>query len=210
MLENVEVLFHSAIKFYFNNKIVYVDPYGLQEFTKDADIIFITHDHYDHFSIDDIQKIKKEDTVFILPESMNEKAIESGIETDKIIKVVPNKEYEYQKLKFETIPSYNINKKFHPKENNWIGYIIEVNNIRYYIAGDTDFTPESKNVKCDIALVPIGGTYTMNYEEAAKLVNQISPKIVIPIHYGKVVGTKQDAEKFKGILNRDIECVIMI
>lgn len=210
MLDNVEVLFHSSIKFNFNNKIIYIDPYGLQKSTKDADIIFITHDHYDHFSINDIEKIKKEDTVFILPKSMNKKAIKSGIETDKIVEVEPNKEYKYQELKFETIPSYNINKKFHPKDNNWIGYIIEFNNIRYYIAGDTDITPESKNVKCDIAFVPIGGTYTMNFEEAANLVNEIKPKIVVPIHYGEVVGTKQDAEKFKSVLNKKIECVIMI
>lgn len=210
MLDNIEVLFHSSIKFNFSNKKIYIDPYGLQESTKDADIIFITHDHYDHFSINDIEKIKKKDTVFILPKSMNEKAIKSGIETDKIIEVEPNKEYKYQELKFKTIPSYNINKKFHTKDNNWVGYIIEVNNIRYYIAGDTDITPESKNVICDIAFVPIGGTYTMNFKEAANLVNEIKPKIVVPIHYGEVVGTKQDAEKFKSILDKKIECVIMI
>lgn len=120
MIENIEVLCHSAVKFIFGNKNVYVDPYALEINTNDADIIFITHDHYDHFSIQDIEKIKKENTIFILPESMIKKAIESGIEKDKIIKVLPNSNYEIENLKFETIPSYNINKDFHPRENNWV------------------------------------------------------------------------------------------
>lgn len=113
-------------------------------------------------------------------------------------------------VKIKTIPAYNINKQFHPKENEWVGYVIEVEGTRYYIAGDTDITPENKQVKCDVALIPVGGTYTMNYQEGAELVNTIMPKIAIPTHYGSVVGEKEDGEKFKQLLNQEIKCEILI
>ena len=157
-----------------------------------------------------VKKVEKSNTIFIIPESMLENAIKSGIKENRIIKIKPNQNYKYENLKIETIPAYNVNKKFHPKENNWVGYLIEYNNVVYYIAGDTDITNENKKVKCDIAFVPIGGTYTMNYKEAAKLINEIKPKFVVPIHYGKIVGTKQDALNFEKLLNEDIKCKIMI
>lgn len=210
MLENINVLCHSAIRLEIDNKIIYIDPYSLTSNANDADFIFITHDHYDHFSIEDIKKAEKSNTIFIIPESMLENAIKSGIKENRIIKIKPNQNYKYENLKIETIPAYNVNKKFHPKENNWVGYLIEYNNVVYYIAGDTDITNENKKVKCDIAFVPIGGTYTMNYKEAAKLINEIKPKFVVPIHYGKIVGTKQDALNFEKLLNEDIKCKIMI
>lgn len=210
MLENINVLCHSAIRLEIDNKIIYIDPYSLTSNANDADLIFITHDHYDHFSIEDIKKVEKSNTIFIIPESMLENAIKSGIKENRIIKIKPNQNYKYENLKIETIPAYNVNKKFHPKENNWVGYLIEYNNVVYYIAGDTDITNENKKVKCDIAFVPIGGTYTMNYKEAAKLINEIKPKFVLPIHYGKIVGTKQDALNFEKLLNEDIKCKIMI
>ncbi|CDA15824.1 MAG: MBL fold metallo-hydrolase [Clostridia bacterium] len=210
MLENINVLCHSAIRLEIDNKIIYIDPYSLTSNANDADLIFITHDHYDHFSIEDIKKVEKSNTIFIIPESMLENAIKSGIKENRIIKIKPNQNYKYENLKIETIPAYNVNKKFHPKENNWVGYLIEYNNVVYYIAGDTDITNENKKVKCDIAFVPIGGTYTMNYKEAAKLINEIKPKFVVPIHYGKIVGTKQDALNFEKLLNEDIKCKIMI
>ena len=206
MLENINVLCHSAIRLEIDNKIIYIDPYSLTSNANDADLIFITHDHYDHFSIEDIKKVEKSNTIFIIPESMLENAIKSGIKENRIIKIKPNQNYKYENLKIETIPAYNVNKKFHPKENNWVGYLIEYNNVVYYIAGDTDITNENKKVKCDIAFVPIGGTYTMNYKEAAKLINEIKPKFVVPIHYGKIVGTKQDALNFEKLLNEDIKC----
>ena len=127
-----------------------------------------------------------------------------------IVSVEPGKNYELFDIKFKTIPAYNINKKFHPKENNWVGYVINMNSICYYIAGDTDITEENKEVKCDIAFVPVGGTYTMNYKEAATLINIIKPKIAVPVHYGKIVGTKEDAEKFRDLLDNKIECKFLI
>ena len=105
-----------------------------------------------------------------------------------------------QEIKFGTVPAYNTNKTFHPKENDWIGYIITLDGIRYYIAGDTDITEENRKVKCDVAFVPVGGTYTMDFKEAAQLINEIQPKIAVPIHYGSVVGKVQDAVDFVGLL----------
>ena len=129
MLENINVLCHSAIRLEIDNKIIYIDPYSLTSKANDADLIFITHDHYDHFSIEDIKKVEKSNTIFIIPESMLENAIKSGIKENRIIKIKPNQNYKYENLKIETIPAYNVNKKFHPKENNWVGYLIEYNNV---------------------------------------------------------------------------------
>lgn len=209
MLDNIEVLCHSSIRI-SKNKVIYIDPFKIDKNYNDADIIFITHDHYDHYSEEDIDKVINKNTTIVIPEEMITKLLRKGIDKNSIYAVKPNEEYMVQGIKFETIPSYNVNKKFHPKENNWIGYILEINGTHYYIAGDTDITEENKKVKCDVAFVPVGGTYTMNYEEAANLVNIIKPKIAVPIHYGKIVGTKEDATNFKELLNKDIVCQIMI
>ena len=115
-----------------------------------------------------------------------------------------------QGIKFETIPAYNTNKTFHPKENDWVGYIIDIKGVKYYISGDTDITEESKKVKCNVAFVPVGGTYTMDAKEAAQLINIIKPEIAIPIHYGSVVGTNEDAEEFIKNLNPLIKGVILM
>ena len=209
MLEDIAVLCHSSIKI-SKEKVIYMDPFKINENYNDADIIFITHDHYDHFSEEDIDKVKKEDTVIIVPEELLTKALRKGFRKDYIITVEPNKKYMVKEMKFETIPAYNTNKKFHPKENRWVGYIIEIKGTKYYIAGDTDITEENKKVKCDVAFVPVGGTYTMDFKEAANLVNEIQPKIAVPIHYGSVVGTKQDAIDFSKLLNPKIECKILM
>ncbi len=208
MLENIEVLCHSSIKIN-KEKIIYFDPFKITKNYKDADIIFITHDHFDHYSEEDIEKVKKEDTIIVVPESLYEKVLQDGFKKEYIITVIPNKNYQLKGINFETIPAYNLNKKFHPKENNWVGYILEINDIRYYIAGDTDITEDNKKVKCDVAFVPIGGTYTMDFKEAAELVNKINPKIAIPIHYGEIVGTKEDAQSFLKLLNSQIEGKIL-
>ena len=209
MLENITVLCHSSIKFN-KEKVIYIDPFRIEKNYTDADIIFITHSHYDHYSKEDIDKIRKENTVIIAPEDLKIKLLEDGFVKDNIIIVKPNQQYVVQGIRFETVPAYNINKKFHPKENNWVGYIIELEGVRYYIAGDTDITEENKNVKCDVAFVPIGGTYTMDYKEAAELVNKLKPKVTIPIHYAEIVGTKQDAIEFSKLIDPEIECKILI
>lgn len=209
MLENIKVLCHSSIKFE-KGEVIYFDPYKVNKNYNDADIVFITHSHYDHFSEEDILKVKKEDTKIVVPEDLHDRSLELGFNKENILVVKPNEEYEVNGIGFKTIPAYNVNKNFHPKENNWVGYILNLDNVIYYIAGDTDITEENKKVKCDVAFVPIGGTFTMTAKEAASLVNKISPKIAIPVHYGLIVGTKEDEEVFKDSLNDNIECQILI
>ena len=209
MLEYIEVLCHSSIKIN-KEKVIYIDPFKIDKNYNDADMIFVTHDHYDHYSEEDIDKIKKEDTIIIAPEELLTKLLRKGFRKDSIITVEPNKKYMIQGMKFETIPAYNTNKQFHPKENGWVGYIIEIKGVRYYIAGDTDITEENRRVKCDVAFVPVGGTYTMDFKEAATLVIEIKPKMAIPIHYGDIVGTKQDAIDFSKLLHPEIKCEILI
>lgn len=209
MLENVEVLCHSSIKIN-KEKVIYIDPFKIEKNYNDADIVFITHDHYDHYSEEDIDKVINENTIIIIPEELLTKLLRKGINKNAIITVEPNEKYMVQGIKFETIPAYNTNKTFHPKENGWDGYIIEIKGVRYYIAGDTDITEENRRVKCDVAFVPVGGTYTTDFKEAAQLINEIQPKIAVPIHYGSVVGTKQDATDFIKLLNPSIKGIILM
>mgnify|MGYP000086018101 FL=1 len=209
MLNNIEVLYHSSIRIK-KEKTIYIDPFKIDRNYNDADIIFITHDHYDHYSEEDIDKVINENAVIVIPEELLTKVLKKGINKNAIITVEPNQKYMVQGIKFETVPAYNTNKIFHPKENGWVGYVIEINGIKYYIAGDTDITEENKKVKCDVAFVPVGGTYTMDFKEAAQLVNQIQPKVAVPIHYGSVVGTKQDAEEFIKLLHTNVKGVILM
>ena len=209
MLENIEVLYHSSIRIN-KDKIIYIDPFKIDKNYNDADIVFITHDHYDHYSEEDIDKVMNENTTIIIPEELLTKLLRKGINKNAIITVEPNVKYMIQGIEFETIPAYNTNKSFHPKENDWVGYIITLNDIRYYVAGDTDITEENRKVKCDVAFVPVGGTYTMDFKEAAQLINEIQPKIAVPIHYGSVIGTEQDASDFIKLLHPNIKGMILM
>ena len=209
MLENIEVLYHSSIRIN-KEKTIYIDPFKIDKNYNDADIVFITHDHYDHYSEEDIDKVINENTTIIIPEELLTNLLRKGINKNAIITVEPNEKYMVQGIKFETIPAYNTNKIFHPKENGWVGYIITLDDIRYYIAGDTDITEENRRVKYDVAFVPVGGTYTMDFKEAAQLINEIQPKIAVPIHYGSVVGTKQDATDFIKLLHPSIKGIILM
>ena len=209
MLENIEVLCHSSIKINME-KVIYIDPYKIDKSYNDADIIMITHDHYDHYSEEDIDKVRKNDTVVIAPEDLITKLLKKGFSQNYIVLVEPNNKYMVDGIKFETVPAYNTNKPYHPKENGWVGYIIKLNNVLYYIAGDTDITEENKNIICDVAFIPVGGTYTTDFKEAAKLINEIKPKIAVPIHYGSIVGKKQDATDFINLLHPNIKGIILI
>ncbi len=188
-----------------DQKIIYFDPFKIEKESHDADLIFITHDHYDHLDMDSINKIKKDDTIMVIPDSIKDK-----VNFKNLITVSPNNTYNILGYQVLTIPSYNLNKNFHKKEFNYVGYLITINNEKIYISGDTDITKENQEVKCDIALVPIGGTYTMDYLEASNLINKIKPKTVIPTHYGSIVGTLDDGLKFKNLLDKEIECLLLI
>lgn len=158
MLDNVYFLGHNTIKFIINNKVIYIDPYLIKDEVHDADVILVTHNHYDHFSKDDLLKVKKDDTILFVTEDLLNDALNLGFLDKNIVLVKPNECYKLDDIKLiRTIPAYNINKSFHPKENNWVGYLIELENITYYIVGDSDITKENKEVKCDVLCVPIGG-----------------------------------------------------
>ena len=206
----IQVLCHSSIKIKAGEKIIYSDPFRIKEESNDADMIIITHSHYDHFSEEDIDKVKKQSTKILITQDLLERTLALGFEKENIVVVVPNNVYEISDIQISTIPAYNTNKQFHPKENNWVGYLLNIENQTIYIAGDTDITEENKKIKCDRALVPVGGTYTMTYKEAAELINIIDPKIAIPMHYAEIVGERQEGLKFKELVNPKIEVEIQI
>lgn len=207
MLEGIKVNCHSSIKIQ-KDKTIYVDPFRIKEVPNDADYIFITHSHYDHFDTKDILRVAKIDTVFItVPETKSSFQL-LGVPEDQIITVEPNEKYDVKGIKFETVPAYNENKKYHPKENKWVGYIIELDGLKYYIAGDTDNIKEIQDIKCDVAFLPIGGEFTMNAKEAADLANKIDSEIIVPIHYGELVGTEEDLKEFLRLADKDVEVLI--
>ena len=207
---NIKVLCHSSIKIETQGKVIYSDPFRIKEDRNDADIIIITHSHYDHFSEEDIIKVKNEKTKILITNDLLKRTLELGFNEGDIIVVMPNNTYKLLDIEINTIPAYNINKKFHPRENNWVGYILNLENQKVYIAGDTDVIEENKKIKCDIALVPVGGIYTMTYKEAAELVNTINPKTSIPMHYGEIVGDIQDGMKFRKLVNDGIKVEVKI
>lgn len=198
----IEINTQSSIK--IDN--IYFDPFKIEKEYKDAKIIFITHPHYDHFDMESIKKIENINTIFVIP---NDKDIKEKLNNRKILIVEPNKEYNLDDIKFKTLPAYNLNKPYHKKEYGWVGYIIYLDKT-YYIMGDTDNIEEANKIKCDHLFVPIGGTYTMDYKEAAQLTNKVNPKIVTPIHYGSIVGTKEDGEKFSYLVNSNIKVEILL
>lgn len=197
-ISNIEVNTQSSIKMIYD-KIIYFDPFKIEDEKHDADIIFITHNHYDHMDAESIKKIKNKNTIIVAPKSMEE--VIKNIEFKEYVFLNPYEEINIGSINIKTIPAYNISKTFHPKENNWIGYIITYNNVSYYVAGDTDKTNENEKVKCDVALIPIGGHFTMDVNEASELIKKINPKIVVPIHYGSIIGDIADGKKLKGILS---------
>lgn len=193
----------SSIKI-TGEKIIYFDPLKVEE-SHDADLILITHSHWDHFSKEDILKIKKETTKIIGPKDSKEEILTLGFSEDNIYIVEPKEELSLYGVIIKTVPAYNKTKTFHPKENKWLGYVVKIEDTIYYVMGDTDALEENKNITCDVLCIPIGGTYTMNATEAAEFTNILNPKKVIPIHYGLVVGTKDDLDTFKQLLNKKIE-----
>ena len=192
----ISFLGHDSFKLEYSGKIIYIDPFKISSGEK-ADIILITHGHYDHCSIEDLRKLSTvETTIITTPDTTSKLARSVDAKDTKL--VTPGAKFDLGWLKIEAVPSYNIGKDFHPKENQWVGYIIELNGVKIYHAGDADLIPEMSNIKCDIALLPVSGTYVMTPEEAAKAVGIIKPKVAIPMHYGSgVIGEVTDAQKFK-------------
>jgi L-ascorbate metabolism protein UlaG (beta-lactamase superfamily) len=185
-----------------NHKVIYIDPFNIKPGSEKADIILITHSHYDHCSVADIKNIIKEGTKIVLPADSQSKITRFDTPIDIHI-VEPNQELALGDIRISTVPAYNIDKSFHPKEEGWVGYIIKMNDIVIYHAGDTDFIPEMQRLtghkqpdKKFIALFPVGGRFTMTAEEAAEAAKLIKPLLAIPMHYGGLIGEKRDAEEF--------------
>lgn len=191
----VKWLGHDGFKFEFDGKILYIDPYEMHE-TDKADIILITHGHYDHCSIADLKKLTKEDTLIVTTPDNTSKL--SGKVHGGTLKLVrPGDKFNEKGVAVKTVPAYNKDKPFHPKANEWVGYIFTIKGITFYHAGDTDYISEMEDISCDVAFLPISGTYVMNVEEAVAAAKKIMPKLAIPMHYGKIIGTKSDAERFR-------------
>ncbi|MBU0665797.1 MAG: MBL fold metallo-hydrolase [Nanoarchaeota archaeon] len=192
---SIERLSHASFKI-TGTKIVYVDPYKLFGDFEKADLVIITHNHFDHCSVSDVKKISGDKTIIVTVPDCQSKL--SGVEARSVTLVRPGDIVELFGLRIEAVPAYNLNKSFHPKENEWIGVVLTIDGVRIYHAGDTDLIPEMSSLKnIDVALLPVSGTYVMTAEEAVQAVKLINPKLAIPMHYGSVVGTKSDAEKFK-------------
>lgn len=206
-VDNVKIFCHNSVMINASKKI-YIDPFKIEENFNDADYIFCTHSHYDHYSEEDITKLIKNNTILFVTQDIYEQAINFIGDEKRVFCVVPNKEYDMDSLKIYTVPAYNINKKFHPREKGWVGYIISIDNVTYYIAGDTDNVPEIRDINCDIAFLPVGGIYTMDVEEAICLSEKINAKCIIPTHYGLIVGNKDDGEKLKKMVTKKVEVLI--
>jgi len=183
-------------------KTVYFDPYQIERGPV-ADLILISHEHFDHCSPEDVAKIKGPETV-IVTEKDSAKKLTGDV---RILK--PGEILDLGDVKIEAVPSYNTDKDFHPKKNGWLGFIVELEGVKVYHAGDADFIPEMKNLEVDIALLPVSGTYVMTAEQAVKAALAINPKLAIPMHYGAIVGDEQDALNFKKALEGKVEVSIL-
>ena len=197
MLENITWLGHDGFKI-AASKTIYIDPYELGGKPEPADLICITHDHYDHCSPGDVAKIQKEDTIIVAAENCKGKL------KGDVRLVKGGDKVTINDLTICTIPAYNVNKGFHPREAGGVGFILTVEGTTIYHAGDTDPIPEMEGLGVDIAMIPVSGVYVATAEEAVEAANKIKPRIAIPMHYGGIVGSRADAERFKELWSGEV------
>lgn len=207
MVDNIHWLGQAAVKITALDKTIYIDPFQIND-TDPADIILITHSHGDHLSPGDIKKISHSHTTIIAPRDCRAKI--EGLPAGKILTSAPGFQTELEEIHIQAVPAYNLKKtNFHPKENGWVGYVLTIGDHTVYHAGDTERIPEMKDIRCDVALLPLGQTYTMNsVQEAADAALDVKAEVAIPIHYGMYEGTDQDAERFKYLLKEKIKVII--
>jgi L-ascorbate metabolism protein UlaG (beta-lactamase superfamily) len=191
---------HASFKICHEDTVIYIDPWKLKDSPKDATIVLVSHSHYDHYSQEDIAKASGADTKLI--------ASADVIAKEKAGEVIsPGQTIQLGNIQVHGVAAYNPAKDFHPKGNNWLGFIVEVGSKRIYYAGDTDLTDEMKSLtEIDVALLPVGGTYTMNAAKAAEAIGHFKPKRAIPYHWGDIVGGRADAEAF----SKTAECEVQI
>jgi L-ascorbate metabolism protein UlaG (beta-lactamase superfamily) len=185
-----------------DKKTIYFDPFQIAG-GPSADLILISHDHFDHCSPEDVKKIQTKDTI-IVTEADSAQKLSGKVEVMK-----PGETKTIQGVTIETVPSYNTNKDFHPKAKGWLGFIVTLNGVRLYHPGDADFIPEMKMIQTDIAFLPVSGTYVMTAKEAVEAAKALKPRIAVPIHYGAIVGTEDDAREFKKLLEGIVEVRIL-
>lgn len=215
-MANILINARSSIRIE-GTKVIYFDPFKITEEKHDADIIFVTHEHYDHFSPNDIKKVSKENTILVAPYSMKNLVLEEVGETIDEIKFVEAEKTETNlkigNILVKWVRAYNVGKPFHEKEREWIGYVVTLDNETYFVTGDTDANEDNVNVKCDVLFVPCGGKYTFDAKEAAEFTYKIKPRKVIPTHYTDVAGESEIGEVFKSAtqkLVQNIEIEVML
>lgn len=196
MIEKIDWLGHSSVRIRAD-RVIYIDPWKLKG-AGNAGIVLVSHPHSDHFSPEDVKKILTDQTVVIATADCAP-GLPANMKT-----VRPGDEVSLGDIRVTAVPAYNVNKAFHPRAKNWVGFMISVGGSTVYYAGDTDYVPEMKSFKADVVIVPVGGTYTMTAEEAADAVNAINPKYAVPIHYGDIVGSIDDARRFEKLCRCDV------
>lgn len=201
MLDKISWLGHDSFRI-DASKTVYIDPYNIES-EKMADIVLVTHEHFDHCSPDDVKKVQQAETVIVTEKDSAQKL------TGNIRIVRPGEKIDIDGISIEAVAAYNMDKKFHPKANGWLGFVLELDGVRIYHAGDTDFIPEMKALNVDIALLPVSGTYVMTSDEAVEAALAIMPAIAIPMHYGAIVGDSKDADNFKEKLEGKVRVQIL-
>jgi len=202
MVKNITWLGHDGFLIKGDGKAIVIDPFQVKQ-CEPADIILISHEHYDHCSPEDVNKIRKDSTV-IVTEAQSASKLAGDVRV-----VQPGDKLTVSGIPIEAVPSYNTNKSFHPKEKGWLGFIVTVEGVRIYHAGDTDRIPEMASFQADIALLPVSGTYVMTAEEAVEAARLMKPKVVIPMHYGAIVGSADDAKRFSEALRGTCQVVVL-
>ncbi len=202
VLSGMEWLGHDTFRIRAGGRTIYTDPFKLSGGLP-ADLVLITHDHFDHCSPDDVAMIQNAGTVIVATEGCAAKL------KGKVQTIAPGGRLSVAGVEVEAVSAYNTDKKFHPKANGWVGYVLTVESVRIYLAGDTDYIPEMKHIHCDIALLPVSGTYVMTAEEAVQAALTLRPLVAVPMHYGAIVGSAADAERFKQGLAGQVEVRIL-